>query len=198
VEGALESGCVLVFVVFRVRVLLREQRLGQQKLFDLGPGRVCLVDALEQDAARHLDVGHFRDLVEPFDGLVGVAVDALAAALLQAVELRESCEALAQAPGMIARARLLWSGTKRRMAPCDTHLRMPSRVLRLTPAIRAVSSTMQLNTLRVGFSIGVGAGCVGAGERMRMSLAWGRSGNVLRRMAGLGCGCSQRRWAGLQ
>jgi hypothetical protein len=47
---------------------------------------------------------------------------------------------------------LLWRGTKRRMAPCDTHFRMPSRVLGLTPAIKAVSSTMQLKTLRVGCS----------------------------------------------
>ena len=54
-----------------------------------------------------------------------------------------------------------------------THLRMPSRVLFFTPAIRAVSSTMQLNILRVGIS----------GARMVVrSLGLGRSGKAVRRI----------------
>lgn len=58
------------------------------------------------------------------------------------------------------------------MASWEIHLRMPSRVLFLTPAIRAVSSTMQLNTLRLG----------GSGARMAVSGLLGREGKVLRRM----------------
>jgi hypothetical protein len=50
---------------------------------------------------------------------------------------------------------------------------MPSRVLFFTPAIRAVSSTMQLNILRVGIS----------GARMVVrSLGLGRSGKAVRRI----------------
>jgi hypothetical protein len=59
------------------------------------------------------------------------------------------------------------------MASCVIHLRMPSRVLFLAPAISAVSSTMQLKTLRLG---GSGA------ARRRLSSGRGRGGNVLRRM----------------
>lgn len=58
------------------------------------------------------------------------------------------------------------------MASWEIHLRMPSRVLFLTPAIRAVSSTMQLKTLRLG----------GSGARMAISGLEGREGSVLRRM----------------
>jgi hypothetical protein len=58
------------------------------------------------------------------------------------------------------------------MEPWDTHLRMPSRVLFLTPAIRAVSSTMQLNILRWG----------GSGARAATSGFVARGGKVLRRM----------------
>jgi hypothetical protein len=62
------------------------------------------------------------------------------------------------------------------MASCDTHLRIPSRVLFLAPAIRAVSSTMQLNILRFGCS------GVRSGARIRPSSGLGRGGNVLRRI----------------
>ena len=65
------------------------------------------------------------------------------------------------------------------MAPCEIHLRMPSRVLFLTPAIRAVSSTMQLKTLRVG----------GSGVRAAAS-GLGRGGNWPRRIVG---GCERER-----
>jgi hypothetical protein len=58
------------------------------------------------------------------------------------------------------------------MEPCETHLRMPSRVLFLTPAISAVSSTMQLNILRWG----------GSGARMAASGLVTRGGKVLRRI----------------
>lgn len=66
------------------------------------------------------------------------------------------------------------------------HLRIPSRVLFLTPAIRAVSSTMQLKTLRVGCSGGAdGAGCADcAGARRRAPSALGRRGSAFRRIAG--------------
>jgi len=58
------------------------------------------------------------------------------------------------------------------MEPWETHLRTPSRVLFFTPAIRAVSSTMQLNILRCG---GSGARVVAAGLAVR-------GGKVLRRI----------------
>jgi len=58
------------------------------------------------------------------------------------------------------------------MAPCEIHLRMPSRVLFLTPAIKAVSSTMQLKILRLG----------GSGARMAAVLAVARGGCGLPRM----------------
>jgi hypothetical protein len=58
------------------------------------------------------------------------------------------------------------------MEPCETHLRMPSRVLFFTPAISAVSSTMQLNILRWG----------GSGARMAASGLVTRGGKVLRRI----------------
>lgn len=51
------------------------------------------------------------------------------------------------------------------MAPCEIHLRMPSRVLFFTPAIKAVSSTMQLKILRLG----------GSGARMAAVLAAARA-----------------------
>ena len=50
------------------------------------PGAVCLVDALELDAACSV-VG--RDFVEPLNGFAGIGVDALSA-ILQAMELGES------------------------------------------------------------------------------------------------------------
>lgn len=78
---------------------------------------------------------------------------------------------------------LLYRGTKRRIAPCDTHLRMPSRVLFLAPAIKAVSSMMQLKTLRFGCSGGR------SGARMRPSSGLGRGGRVLRRIVGGGSEC---------
>lgn len=58
------------------------------------------------------------------------------------------------------------------MAPCEIHLRIPSRVLFFTPAIKAVSSTMQLKTLRLG----------GSGARTAVVLALARGGNGLLRM----------------
>jgi hypothetical protein len=73
---------------------------------------------------------------------------------------------------------ILCSGTKRQMAPCEIHLRMPSRVLFLTPAIKAVSSTMQLKTLRLG----------GSGARMAAVLAVARGGCGLPRMVVGGVG----------
>ena len=72
----------------------------------------------------------------------------------------------------VARDGPLWRGTKRRMESCDIHLRMPSRVLFLAPAIKAVSSTMQLKILRFG----------GSSVRMRLSSDRGLGGNVLRRI----------------
>jgi hypothetical protein len=68
------------------------------------------------------------------------------------------------------------------MEPCATHLRMPSRVLFLTPAIRAVSSTMQLNSLRFG----------GSGVRVAASGFATRGGKVLRRI--LGAAPGERAW----
>jgi hypothetical protein len=58
------------------------------------------------------------------------------------------------------------------MEPWESHLRTPSRVLFLTPAIRAVSSTMQLNILRWG----------GSGARMVAAGFADRGGKVQRRI----------------
>lgn len=83
VEGALEV--LVIVVVVRLAVLHGEQRLGQEEVLDLGPGRVLLVDALELDAG-----GGFigRDFVEPLDGFACVCVDALVARL-ETMELGE-------------------------------------------------------------------------------------------------------------
>jgi hypothetical protein len=87
-----------------------------------------------------------RDSIEPCKCLFGISANAFTR-LSQTSESLKRCY-VSIVSCQVRIPNLLCSGTKMRMDPLLTHFLTPSRVLFFRPAMRAVSSRMQLNSLR--------------------------------------------------
>ena len=96
------------------------------------------------------------DVVEPLHRLLCVDADALVRLSQDTESLK--CWKLLVGGLKYIHSHALCKDTNTRIEPWLTHFRIPSRVLFLRPAIRAVSSTMQLKSLRGAMDWVVGCG----------------------------------------